>query len=77
MRNATYMSAQTQNELIEVMGKHIILQGIVDDVNSSPFYSILADEVTSHNVEHLATCIWFVDSKHDIKEEFLAFLPLQ
>ena len=77
MRNATYMSAQMQNELIEVMGKHIILQGIIDDVNSSPFYSILADEVTSHNIEHLAICIRFVDSKHDIKEEFLAFLPLQ
>ena len=77
MRNATYMSAQTQNELIEVMGKHIILQSIVDDVNSSPFYSILADEVTSHNVEHLAICIRFLDSKQDIKEKFLAFLPLQ
>ena len=29
MRNATYVSAQTQNELIEVMGKHIFLQNIV------------------------------------------------
>ena len=77
MRNATYMSAQTQNELIEVMGKHIILQSIVDDVNSSPFYSILADEVTSHNVEHLAICIRLLDSKQDIKKKFLAFLPLQ
>ena len=77
MRNATYMSAQTQNELIEVMGKHMILQSIIDDVNSSPFYSILADEVTSHNVEHLAICIWFLNSKQIIKEEFLAFMPLQ
>ena len=76
MQNATYMSAQTQNELIEVMGKHIIFQSIAD-VNSSPFYSILADEVTSHNIEHLAICIRFVDSKQDIKEEFPAFLSLQ
>ena len=57
IRNATYVSAQTQNELIEVMGKHIILQSIINDVNSSPFYSILADEVTSHNTEHLAICV--------------------
>ena len=77
MRNATYVSAQTQNELIEVMGKHIILQSIINDVNSSPFYSILADEVTSHNTEHLAVCVRFLDSKQDIREEFLSFMPLQ
>ena len=77
MRNATYMSAQTQNELIEVMCKHMILQSIIDDVNSSPFYSILADELTSHNVEHLAICIRFLNSKQIIKEEFLAFMHLQ
>ena len=47
----------SQNELIEVMGNHMILQSIIDDVNSSPFYSILADKVASHNVEHLAICI--------------------
>lgn len=77
MRNATYVPPQTQNELIEVMGKHIILPNIVDDVNSSPFYFILADEVTSHNVEHLAICVRFHDSNQDIREEFLGFMPLQ
>ena len=73
MRCATYMSPQTQNELIEVVGKHIILQGIVDKVNASPFYSILADEVASYNVEHLAICIRFLDHKQDIRKEFLTF----
>ena len=77
MRNATYVSPKTQNQLIEVMGEHIILKNIVNDVKSSPFYSILADEVTSHNVEHLAICVRFLDSNKDIKEEFLAFLLLQ
>ena len=62
MRNATYIPPRTQNDLIEVMGEQIF-QGIVDDVNASPFYSILADEVTSHNVEHLAICIRFLDCK--------------
>ena len=42
----------------------------MDDGNSSPFWP-------SHNVEHLAICIWFLDSMQDIKEKFLAFLPLQ
>ena len=77
MRKATYVSPQTQNELIEVMGKYIILQNIVNDVKSSPFYSILADEVTLHNVEHLAICVRFLDSNQDIREEFLTFMPLQ
>lgn len=33
MRNTTYGSVQTQNELIEVTSKHIILKNIVNDVN--------------------------------------------
>ena len=77
MWNATYASAQTQNELIEVMGKHVVLQNIVYEVNSSPFYSIVVDEVTSHNAEHLAMCVRFLDSKQDIREEFLGFITLQ
>ena len=37
------VSSQTQNELIEVMGKHMILQNIVNDIKFSQFYSILTD----------------------------------
>ena len=77
MRCATCISPQTQNELIEVMGKHLILQGILNDLNAAPYYTILADEVTSHNVEHLAICARFVDGKKDVREEFLSFLKLE
>lgn len=76
MRCATYISPQIQNELIGVMGKHMILQGILDDMNAAPYYTILADEVTSHNIEHLAICARFVDGNKDIREEFLCFLEL-
>ena len=59
------------------MGEQIF-QGIVDDVNASSFYFILTDEVTSHNVEHLAICIRFLNCKQkDTKEEFLTFVPLE
>ena len=44
-RNATYVSAQTQNELIEVTGKYIILKNIVNDVTPH--------EITFHSVEYL------------------------
>ena len=41
------------------------------------FFSVLADEVSSHNVEHLVLCIRFVDSNLDIREEFIPFLKLE
>ena len=66
MQCVTHLSPQTQNELITVMGKHIILQGILNELNSAKFYAILADEVTSHNVEHLAICAKLVDKHKDI-----------
>ena len=77
MRSATYMSPQTQNEMIEVIGQQIILKGILDELNAAPFYSILADEVTSHNMEHLALCARYVDSERNVREEFLACLKLE
>ena len=45
----------------EVMGKHIILKIIVDKLNAAPYYAILADEVTSHDVEHLVIYARFAD----------------
>ncbi|XP_062512673.1 52 kDa repressor of the inhibitor of the protein kinase-like [Corticium candelabrum] len=43
-RNATYMSKTTQNDLMKLMADDIIQQ-IVDNVKSSPFFAVLADEV--------------------------------
>ena len=76
MRNATYISLQTQNDLIDVLGEQIFA-GIVGDINASPLYSVLCDEVTSHNQEYLSVCIRFIDQRKEIREEFLAFLPLE
>ena len=77
MRCVTHLSSQTHNELIGVMSKHIILRGILDDLNAATYYSIFANEVTLHNEEHLAICAQFVDEKKDVTEEFLAFIKLQ
>ena len=60
-----------------MIGKHIILQGILDDLNAASYYSILADEVTSHNVEHLAICARFVDKNRDIREEFFILFGVE
>ena len=71
MRNVTHMSPQTQNELSKVMGKHIVLRTIVDELKVARWYAILVNEVTSHNTEHLAICARFIDQSNDIREEFL------
>ena len=75
-KNATYISSRSQNEIINVIGHDIILANIVAEVKQSNFYSVLADEVSCHNVEQLPVCLRFVDSEGSIREEFVAFLKL-
>lgn len=70
MQRVTHTSPQTQNELIEVVGKHMILQGILDGLNAVLYHTILASEVTAHNVEHLTICDGFVDGKKTIERSF-------
>ena len=60
-RNATYISPRSQNEIINVIGHDIILANIVAEVKQSKFYSVLADEVSCHNIEQLPVCLRFVD----------------
>ena len=75
-KNATYISPRSQNEIVNVIGHDIILANIVAEVEQSKFYSVLADEVSCHNVEQLPVCLGFVDSEGSIREEFVAFLKL-
>ena len=70
-KNATY-----QNKVINIIGHDIILTNIVAEVKQSKFYSVLADEVSCHNVEQLHVCLRFVDSEGSIREEFVAILKL-
>ena len=37
--NVTYMSPCTQNELIEVIGKHIILRDLITEIKVAKYYS--------------------------------------
>ena len=62
----TYMSGSTQNEVIKVLVKHIILQGFVEKIQKASFYFILADEVSSLNSEQLAVCAKYVNDNSEI-----------
>ena len=77
MKNATCISPRMRNELLNMMGRHSVLYEIVQEIKTGKLCSILGDEVTSHNKEHLALCTCFVDAKSDIREEFMSFLSLE
>lgn len=75
-RNTTYISPHTQNEIIDIIGKRMIQKSIVDEVIQAHFYSIMVDEVTSHNQELMPLCVRFVDVQKNIREEFIQFSVL-
>ena len=70
------MSPRIQNEILNIIGYDIICAKLIEEVNSSGFFTVLADEVSSHNVEHLAICLRYVDRKYEIHEEFVKFIKM-
>ena len=50
---------------------------LISEVKQATFFSVMADEVTSHNKEILAFCIRFVDADSNIREEFISFSEVQ
>ena len=54
-----------------------MLSAIVSEVKEATYFSVLADEVISHNVEHMPICLRFVDKECNIREEFVAFVRLE
>ena len=76
-RNATYISPSTQNDIISIIANDFILSGIIAEIHSATYYSVLADEVSCHNVEHLPIFLHFVDGECHIREEFVTFLRLE
>ena len=90
-KNATYLSPQSQNEIINIIGKDFMtINGLCDlvvkdfiqnrllsEIREAKFYSIIADEVSCHNVEQMPLCMHFVDKENNIREEFLEFVALK
>ena len=76
-KNVTYISPQSQNGNINVIRYDIILAGIVDEIKDSQFFSVIADEVSRHGVDHLPICLRFVDKHCDIREDVIGFVKLK
>lgn len=73
LKNATYISPYIQNQIADVIGKS---KDILKEIVHAKYYSIIVDEVTSHNQELMPLCIRFVDNKCNIREEFIQFSSL-
>ena len=71
------ISPRSQNEIISVIGYdvHVIRANIISEVKEAMFFSVLADEVSCHNAEHLPLCLRFVDKSFNI-EKSLSFVKL-
>lgn len=67
-----YTSPKIQNELIEIIGKHIT-EDIVKKCNASEFFGFIADEATDcATIEQMAICVRYVDDS-TVCEDFLGF----
>ena len=73
-RNATYTSKTIQNEIINLCGR-MIQKSILSAVQSSPFYSVIADEASdAANDEQLAISLRFFTENGEPQEKFLSFV---
>ena len=75
-RHVTYMSPLIQDEVIEIIGQGIILKNLLEEIKAAKLYSIIVDEITSHNKEQLALYARFIDKNNDVREDFIAFIHL-
>ena len=74
--NAQYVSPRIQNEIISVCNE-LILERLVDSINRSRFFSVLADETTDISCqEQLSLCARYLNDDFVIEECFLQFVPI-
>ena len=66
----------TYHHILKTNWQNIIQSDIVKEIQKALCYSIMVDEVTSHNKEIMPICIRFVDKNKCIREEFLQFTEL-
>ena len=68
--------SKIQNEMIDVIVNKIVQYRIVQEVKDARIYTIMVDEVTSHNTEIMPVCIRFVDKDLNIRDELLEVVSL-
>ena len=75
-KNATYISAPTQNKLIKCCGK-AISEKLSKEIKATKFFANLADEVSDYsNKEQMSILIRYVDKNSDVHEDYVGFIDL-
>ena len=74
-KNATYTSPDIQNQVIDIVGDHI-LEKILSKVKKAQFFTLIADEVTDcSNKEQLGLALRYVcPEEKSIREDLVSFL---
>ena len=74
LRNMTYRSKTTQNEIIQCCGEYI-RDTIINEIKEAKFFSVLADEACDvSNKEQMPLVLRFIDTNADIREDFIKFI---
>jgi hypothetical protein len=68
--NATYLSPQSQNEMISIISQEV-LKKVVSRINSSLCWTIMADESASYNQEYLSICSRHVHKEIEVVQNYL------
>lgn len=77
MKNATYTSKTTQNELIEAIGDQL-RNAIIQEVKAVKWFSIQCDEVSDvSNKEQVSIVLRYVDLSNTIREDFVDFVAVE
>lgn len=72
-----YISPTIQNEIIQSCNT-IILRKIVNNINKSKCFSVLADETTDISTkEQLTICVRYISENNMLKEDFLQFFEIE
>ncbi|KAM6145947.1 52 kDa repressor of the inhibitor of the protein kinase [Phoenicopterus ruber ruber] len=75
--NLEYCSKTQQQQMLEIC-ESCVREETLREVRDSHFFSIVTDEVVDiAGEEHLPVLVRFVDDSHNLREEFIGFLPYE
>lgn len=75
--NLEYCSKTQQKQMLEIC-ESCVREETLREVRDSHFFSIVTDEVVDiAGEEHLPVLVRFVDESHNLREEFVGFLPYE
>ncbi|KAG5193954.1 hypothetical protein JEQ12_020315 [Ovis aries] len=75
--NTLFCSKTQQKQMLEIL-ESCILEETLREVRYSHFFSIITDDVVDiAGEEHLPVFVRFVDEAHNLREEFVGFLPYE